>query len=76
MSLSLEVGLDLTTELQRVDCDDPQKPVCKLCGSDQVTFDASAWWDYPSQSFEYDIADGDAFCLGCSQKQSVKWVPV
>ncbi len=37
MSLSLEVGLDLATELQREDCDDPVNPVCKLCGSDQVT---------------------------------------
>ncbi len=75
MSLSPSLELNLTPLAQREERDSPEKPVCQLCESNEVTFDATAWWDHESQSFEYDIADGNAFCLYCDEKQPVKWIP-
>ena len=76
MSPSLQVTVSLEEPSPSEQDDRPEKPVCKLCASAEITFDATAWWDNQSQSFEYDIADGDAFCLYCDDKQPVKWVPV
>ena len=54
----------------------PEKPVCRVCQSSYISFDATACWDSNDQRFEYDIARGNAFCLDCEQEHLVDWVPV
>ena len=74
MSLSLEVALSLTPQAHREEGDPPEKPVCSICQSSDVTFDASAWWDAETQRFEYDIVKGNVFCLDCAEEHSPDWV--
>ena len=76
MSLSPTVELDLAPQAQRVDDDSPEKPVCAHCRGDEITFDATAFWDARHQQFQYDILDGRVYCPNCDGKQRVEWVPL
>ena len=76
MSLSLEVDLNLAPPEQNDNDDTPEKPVCEYCRSDQVTFDASAYWDAQHQEFDFDILKDEVYCQNCDGKQRVDWIPL
>ena len=76
MSLSLEVALSLTPMAHREEGDPPSKPVCSRCQSSEVTFDATAYWNFRDQQFEYDILFDEVYCPNCDGKQRVEWVPL
>ena len=74
MTLSLEV--DLQHEPPDPDEDSPEAAVCANCGSNKITFDATAYWDEKQQQFEYDIFRDKVYCQFCDGKQHVDWVPL
>ena len=43
---------------------------CEQCGSSNVTFDASAYWDYNRQKFIYDIFNN--YCNDCGDTRGVE----
>ena len=53
--------------------DDPLEiPLCKECGSPNISFDANAWWNFGKQEFEYDPID-NVYCEDCPHTGSPKW---
>ena len=76
MTLSLEV--DLLHEPPEPDDNDDSREaaVCANCGSNQITFDATAYWNEKQQQFEYDIFRDNIYCQFCDGKQQVDWVSI
>lgn len=72
----MEVNMNLS--LLSVKRPAPQKPVCSLCGSDDVRADAFAAWDVESQQWEVsETYDKGGCCEGCDQNDvRFKWVAV
>ena len=76
MTLSLEVDLQHEPPKQSEDDDTPEKPVCEHCHGDEITFDATAYWDAQHQEFQYDILFDEVYCQNCEGKQRVEWIPL
>ena len=57
--------------------DKREKPVCPKCGSDDVSFDATAHWDAERQTFTCDPCD-EAWCNACTWPDSFqpKWIEI
>jgi hypothetical protein len=49
-----------------------KKYVCDVCGSSEVTFDATISWDYETQSFITESAEDGCYCNDCEDIQPVK----
>ncbi len=76
MTLSLEVDLLHEPPDPDEDEDSPEAAVCANCGSNKITFDATAYWDEKQQQFEYDIFRDKVYCQFCDGKQHVDWVSI
>jgi len=50
--------------------------ICKRCGSDQITFDATAYWDVEKQDFVLTSTQDASWCGGCDGEASVDEVEV
>jgi hypothetical protein len=50
------------------------KPVCAVCGSENVVADAWAEWDVEKQDWELRSTFDDKFCEDCEGECSVDWV--
>ena len=52
------------------------KPVCTLCGSDEIYADAWAEWDTIAQHWVLCSTFDHKHCVDCEGECSVKWVEV
>lgn len=53
------------------------KPVCKACGSDEISLEVLASWDQETQQITVDdIMDKGHQCCVCDGDCSIGWVPV
>jgi hypothetical protein len=46
-----------------------KKPVCKICGSDDITCEASAKWDTVTQRWVVAAAFPEYTCWGCDRSE-------
>lgn len=44
--------------------------VCDDCGSDNISFDAVAFWSERLSKFLYEMTDGDSYCSNCGSNGS------
>ncbi len=51
--------------------DKPRKPVCRYCGSDDVTSDGPAYWSMEEQKWELADTYDSGHCNACDQE--AKW---
>lgn len=55
----------------------PQKPVCKHCGSDNLCIDAAARWDIGAQDWTLASVHDEMTCEDCgNDSHSASWEPV
>lgn len=53
-----------------------EKPHCPYCGSDDVSFDATAEWDEETQQYELCSTFNSGGCRTCEQEfKYVDWKP-
>ena len=54
-----------------------QKPVCRVCGSDEITIDGPCQWDVESQQWELtgDVYHKSEYCAECDGETRAEWVP-
>ena len=50
------------------------KPVCKACGSDNLSLDASADWDTEQQKWTYELVS--VYCENCHHVGSEAFAPI
>ena len=49
--------------------------VCDNCGSGNMHFEATAWWNIAKQEFEYDLNYDRDYCFACQDQVSTSDVP-
>ena len=58
------------------------KPVCKSCGSSDMTFEAIVVWNTKTKSFICDYTDilpyddSDSYCRNCGAENTDTWVKI
>jgi hypothetical protein len=53
----------------------PEKPICTVCESDDVSLDAYVEWNADTQQFEVqNVMDKGHYCNHCEAECSVTWV--
>ena len=50
------------------------KPVCSLCGSDNIHTDAYAEWDIDNQKWDLSSTFDNTDCADCGNECSIEWV--
>lgn len=51
-------------------------PYCEYCGSEEISFDATATWDKEQQEFVLIGTMDDAVCEACGEESRPSWVEV
>lgn len=51
-----------------------EKPICGVCGAEEISFDANAVWDVEAQDWIVGGICDTAWCSACNDETEVKWV--